>query len=226
MTRFQPIALAIIGALLSGCGESRSSLQDTLSPIADSLRGGDEPSRFEATREQLAAAGITQPLVRVVSRAPVEQSAGYIFSGAANGVVFYTANDGSSVLLAEGGVLRGTVGFLADLDTADTRQTAQALAAGGGRYTRVLRHRRGEGRLFETRVTCTLTREGTERIVVLGRAHVTLRHLEACTSEGLDAAGRQMSFRNVFWMEGGRVRASEQWVDFDTGLLRIEQVLP
>ncbi|MEM1233824.1 MAG: YjbF family lipoprotein [Pseudomonadota bacterium] len=220
------IAGAIALAMLTGCGESQERLRETISPFADRLQGNNEPSRFEATRQQLADAGISQPLLRVVARAPVEQSAGYLAAGTANGVLFYTANDGSSVLLADTGVLRGTVGFLADLEAAETRQTARALAAGEGRYTRVLRHRRGEGSLFETRVACTLTRIGQERIVILGRAHDTTRHVEACASDGLDPAGRQVSFSNMYWIEDGRVRASEQWVDFETGVLRIEQVLP
>lgn len=226
MMRATSILFALALAALSGCGDGRDGLQQAFKPLADRLQGPAEPSRFEATRQQLADAGISQPLVRIVARAPVEQSAGYIFSGTANGVVFYTANDGSSVLLADAGILRGTTGFLADLEAAETRQTALALAAGGGTYTRIFRHRRGEGSLFETLVTCTLTREVGESIVILGRAHETIRHVEACTGDAPDAAGRKVLFRNVYWVEDGLVRASEQWVDFEIGFLRIEQVLP
>jgi len=208
-------------AALTACG----AVGNVGSLTRDVLGIQGPPSVFNASRAQLAAAGITEPLIRVVLREPRVQSAGYRRIGASNGVTFYRANDGSEVLLA-GGLLRAATGFQQDLNGADTATIRRALAAGSGGYIRTLRHRSGEGQLFETTVACTLSSAGRETIVILGRSHDTTVFRESCTARSIDPIGRRPAFENTYWLEGGTVRASEQWVSFATGMMRIEQVLP
>ncbi|MEM9349223.1 MAG: YjbF family lipoprotein [Pseudomonadota bacterium] len=217
--------LAMTPVLLAACSPSNSTPPEALQPVLQRIGLYSPPSRFEPTRAQIAATGLTGPLLRVVVREPIEQSAGYLSQGSANGVDFFTATDGSNVLLADG-ILRGTVRFLGDLETAETAQTAQAIASGGAKYFRVVRHRRGEGKLFETRLNCELVFAGREQIIILERTHLTSRYEEACQAESVDPAGRFVNFTNVYWVENTLVRASEQWVSPSTGQLRLELVLP
>lgn len=219
------VAFVVLAVVLASCGSSGTAPPQAIQPLTQRLGLYSPPSRFEATRAQIAATGVTGPLLRVVVREPRMQSAGYIATGTANGVNFFTANDGSNVVLANG-LLRSTVRFLGDMEGADTAPIARAIAVGGGRYSRVVRHRRGEGNVFETRLTCELARARREQIVILERRHAVQRYEETCRTRGEDPAGRIIGFRNVYWLENGVIRASEQWVSPDTGQIRIELVLP
>lgn len=219
------MALSIMVLSLAACSSGGTAPPEALQPLAQRLGVYAPPSRFEATRAQIAAAGLTGPLLRVVVRKPLEQSAGYVEIGSANGVDFYTANDGSNVLVSNG-LLRGTVSFPGDLDAADTAPIERALAAGGGSYFRVVRHRRGEGDLFESRLACRLVAAGREQIVILERIHAVLRYEEDCETDGFDPAGRRIEFKNLYWLEDGVIRASEQWVSFESEQIRVELVLP
>ena len=140
--RVRWIGLILASALLASCGTQEGP--GTASLIFDRLQGPPEPSRFAPSRAELTAAGVTQPLLRIVSQVPVTQSAGYILRGQANGAQFYGANDGSE-LLVRGGLIQSTIGFVGDLESTETSVAARAIAAGQGSYTRLLRHRRGEG---------------------------------------------------------------------------------
>lgn len=183
-----------------------------------------EPSQFTASRADLAAAGVTGPLLKVVRRTPEPASAGYPAVGAANGTVFYRGNDGSEVQLSAG-LLMATVAFGTDLHGADVAPVARALLAGGGTYTRALRHMGAGGHLVKTTFSCTLTPRATETITILGRAHATTRFEESCQATP-DVVGRVAAFTNRYWLGADGVRAGEHWVSPDVGMLRIEQVLP
>ncbi|MCH2076133.1 MAG: YjbF family lipoprotein [Rhodobacteraceae bacterium] len=217
------IGLILASVMLASCGTQEGP--GTAGLIFERLKGAPEPSRFSPSRAELAAAGVNQPLLRVVTQVPVTQSAGYILRGQANGAQFYGANDGSE-LQVRAGLIQSTVGFVGDLDGTNITAPARAIATGQGRYSRVLRHRRSEGKLFETQINCTVTRVGAEQVVILGRSHNTTRVAESCRAANEDPAGRTLAFENTFWLENGAVRASEQWVSYETGTLRLEQVLP
>ncbi|MEL6914375.1 MAG: YjbF family lipoprotein [Pseudomonadota bacterium] len=222
-----PRALAALGLCLavSGCADGLTDPPEALKPLAERLGLYTEPSRFEASRAEIAATGIDAPLLRVVAREPVAQSAGYLLAQTTGGLDTYTANDGS-LLFLRSGLLQGTIGFRQDLDGASVAPVAAALDGGAARYDRLLRHRAGDGPLYERMVACTLTPEGAEQIVILGRRHATTRHVERCVAPAIDPAGRRLAFENLYWTEAGRLRASEQWVSEGVGRLRIEQVLP
>lgn len=215
-------ALAGLCLALSACGDSalRGGLDQVLAIGADT-----PPSQFTASRAELAAAGITGPLIKVVRRTPEPASAGYLAAGAANGTVFYQAADGSEVQLSAG-LLMATVSFGGDLHGADVAPVARALIGGGGRYSRTLRHVRVANKVVETAFDCTLVPAAAETITVQGRAHATTRFTETCTAGAADPLGRRPGFTNQYWLDASGVRAGEHWVGPEVGMLRIEQVLP
>lgn len=220
MVRMAGLALACLG--LAACGDT--PLGRTLGAAQGVLSPTPPPSQFTASRQELIAAGITGPLVKVVQENPAPASAGYLATGASGGTVFYRANDGSEVQMAAGLLVR-TVSFQHDLLGADVAPIAAALVAGGGQYTRALRHIRAANHVVTTTYSCTLTPTAQEAITVQGQSYDTVRFTETCTAAA-DALGRVATFTNRYWLDSSGVRAGDHWVSPEVGSLRIEQVFP
>ncbi|MEM6934750.1 MAG: YjbF family lipoprotein [Pseudomonadota bacterium] len=212
------IALSLVAAGLAGCASLPGA----------TLLGGlgifGEPSEFTATRAQIAAAGITTPLIKVEIFSPRPESAGFLLATTANGIDIYRDQGGSELFL-DRGVLRSSVGQRIDLLGADTSPVHRAFEGGSPRYTRVLRHRSVDGPVISTRFFCAFRRDGAENVTILGLTTVATRYSENCQTAEPDTLGNVQNFENRYWLDSvGRVTASEQWLNQERGTLRIEQV--
>jgi len=116
------------------------------------------------------------------------------------------------------GVLVATRGLGVDLMSADNSGLRQALAQGGGNYSKVLYSLDGEDQTVPVSLNCTLTAQSSETVVVVERAYETTRLGESCT-------GSEATFGNTYWRgHDGTLWASEQWVSGAIGMMRIEKI--
>lgn len=213
------------GAGSSGVGSTGST---GVSEILSQFGLVPQLSAFTATRAEIAAAGITVPLLKVVARQPRLESAGYLLAGAPDGIEIYRDLGGGELYLDQG-VLRASVGQRIDLLGAETAPVLAALAAARSgetpRYSRLLRHRAIEGPVIRTRVFCEMRRAGAENVTILGLTTPATRFDESCRASEADALGRVIAFENRYWRDAsGAMVASEQWLNGERGALRIEQV--
>lgn len=213
------------GAGSSGAGGTASA---GVSGILSQLGLVPQLSQFTATRAEIAAAGITVPLLKVVARQPRLESAGYLLAGAPDGIEIYRDLGGGELYLDQG-VLRASVGQRIDLLGAETAPVLAAFAAARTgetpRYSRLLRHRTIEGPMIRTRVFCEMRRAGAESVTILGLTTPATRFDESCRASEADALGRVIAFENRYWRDAaGAMVASEQWLNGERGALRIEQV--
>ncbi|MEO0664101.1 MAG: YjbF family lipoprotein [Pseudomonadota bacterium] len=216
------------GAGSSGAGGTSGTSGAGVSGILSQFGLVPQLSAFTATRAEIAAAGITVPLLKVVARQPRLESAGYLLAGAPDGIEIYRDLGGGELYLDQG-VLRASVGQRIDLLGAETAHVLAALAAARSgetpRYSRLLRHRAIEGPVIRTRVFCEMRRAGAESVTILGLTTPATRFDESCRASEADALGRVIAFENRYWRDAsGAMVASEQWLNGERGALRIEQV--
>lgn len=187
-----------------------------------------EPEPFTVTREQLAAAGVTQPFL--VARLESGLTAGLFPAASNRGYITWETQDGIA-LIGRGDVLAGTRGLGGDLLSAETEDVVQALAAGrSDRYRRVLRRLDGEGLILVQDYACDLVLGPSETVVVLGRAHGTRRSTETCRPVAepdpeTPAAYRAEPFVNTYNVGDGTIWRSRQWVGPAVGHLVLERVI-
>ncbi|MGR3433959.1 MAG: YjbF family lipoprotein [Shimia sp.] len=215
------------GAALAQGDPDNGAMRRAAQAFVQSLRR-EPPPQFTATRAQLAAQGLTGPLLKgAFGVAPGNRSAGFLGAGRVGALRVWRATDTATLYTTDDGVLRATVGLGFDLYTAETDAVAAALAAGGGRYARTLRHLDAEHVLRPMPVTCTMTRRGAETVTVLGRAHATMRLEETCTTrEAIPQTGAPLRFVNVYNRDprDGLLWRSSQWVSLELGHIALERI--
>lgn len=217
------IAAAALLLALAACGNTPTGTdpQQLLGRLIERTADDDGAAQVrtaaDLTRADIAA--ITLPLMRVA----IPEIGGVATASLAavnQGVETWQSPDGSAVLL-DGPVLFGTRGIGWDLMTAETAQPRRLLQTGaGGSYTRVLRHYDGENQLIPVAYACVLQQQGAETITVLERRHATRRAVERCTAP--DGTG----FENVYWVGGGVLWKSRQWISPRLGMLVTERLVP
>lgn len=120
-------------------------------------------------------------------------------------------------LSVQNGVLVATRGFGSDLMQADVAGVLAALRAGGGRYSKTLSQLDGLDQMRDTVLACTLTARGSDRITILGQDFATRLFAESCTAGGINLASQ-------YWMQGGQMVKSQQWVVPESRPLTIELI--
>lgn len=218
------VALAA-AALLSGCG---SFAED---PLLQAARGviGDLGNRGTGAaapnpRDVLTRDIINQAALPLILVENTEQDtlATMVRNGINRSNETWRADDGATVTLSREGVLRATRGVGADLFSADISGTRAALA--GGRNSEVRRlyvHVDGDLQELRTTFSCTISRGGTEQVVIFEQARTLTRVTETCRPEQADGT----AFQNRFWVDGaGFAWLSEQWAGPQTGHFRIERL--
>ncbi|MEM8591935.1 MAG: hypothetical protein AAGF13_05355, partial [Pseudomonadota bacterium] len=118
--------------------ENRGEVFQAARGIFSGFFNRGEAAGFNATREQLAEAGITGPLMLgVLQGKRGELSAGYLKAGNLRELDVWRALDSATFMTDPSGVLRATVGLGIDLYGAETDQVAAALnGTGPSSYSR------------------------------------------------------------------------------------------
>ncbi len=221
--------LALLGALaLPACSGGTGppggdgALASALS-LARGLRTEAPPARGPFTRAELAGAGLSGPVLL----ARVERTgarAALVPEAANGGAVTWRAGDAVTVS-TRGGLLVATRGLRFDLMSADDGLFRETLAAGGGRYVRVIRDLTAEGVLRRIDLTCTLMRGGAGTAQVAGRGYAVTRWSEACSGPVGPAYPEAPGGRieNVYEIDSaGTIRSSRQWAAPHLGYLTLE----
>jgi len=116
----------------------------------------------------------------------------------------YQSADGISLALRRG-ILISSRGFGHDLMAADVGGLLQALAGGAAQYTRQMTYLDGEDRLEDHVLSCVLHAKGPQKISIYGKVSNTRYFVEHCTTQTAE-------IENQYWVSGGRIIKSSQWV--------------
>ena len=221
------IVLAVAALLVPGCSsrwdDGVPDLRLVSERVTSLLRRTPESEPFTATRASLSAAGLRGPLL-ILTNERTDARAGFLPEAANRGAVTWRSGDDVTVR-TRGGVLAATRGLNFDLIAADDALFRRTLAAGGGRYVRVIRDLTADGALRRIDLACTLTLEGTGTAVVLQRGYAVTRWTERCTGpEGPaypEAPGGRIE--NFYEIDStGTIRRSRQWGAPHLGYLVLE----
>ncbi|WP_160144547.1 YjbF family lipoprotein [Pseudogemmobacter humi] len=190
-------------ALLAGCG-----FLEKLTPRA----GGQLAPIGQVSRAEIAKSGQPVMRLRVPSRGidtflTIRDRRGDVVNWfSADGMLFTFRND----------VLIETRGLGADLMSSAAPGAGQ-IAAGAG-------HRRAyffvddDDQTGRRDYLCRITTDGGEQLEIFGRGHNTRKVSETCERE----IGR---ITNHYWLEGGKIRKSREWVSPGIGQIEFERVI-
>lgn len=179
-------------------------------------RGGDGASPASMTAADIAT--LDGPAVRVLVNATGQS---LIMRGVARNdrrVTYETPDGGRSVVLMDG-ILVATRGFGADLMGTRVGALPAILARGGASptaYTRSYETLSGSDAIRVFEVPCAAVREGRETVEVGGRTVDAVKITEGCQ------AGGGSTLLNYYWLSGGRVVKSSQFVADGLGFIEIE----
>jgi hypothetical protein len=117
------------------------------------------------------------------------------------------------------GILTATRGLNQDLMSSDVSQTLSLVKARkSGSAIRVQRYLNGEDRIYDVRVSCTITRGGTTQVQIGEINRSATEMTERCDSP-------ERSFTNIYRVDGsGRVLQSVQWLNDFYGTTVIQQL--
>lgn len=221
--RLFPVLGAVLFLAGCGVGGGGGDYAAVLSGLRPGAGGGAEgDGGFTATRDSLAAAGFSDPLL--VGRLESRGVRSGLFLAARNGpVTFWRAADGAT-MAERGGVMSATRGLGPDLWGAETDEVAAAIASDrGAGYMRAYRHLDGLDQVVVTRFRCRMTRSGEETVEVFGQRYATVRFDEVCQPADGDGA----SLENTYWRDaaGPTMRRSRQWIGPDIGYFFLERML-
>lgn len=197
-------------ALLAGCsalkGTGAGAVLAMLTPKGATSAARDMP------RAELQKAGI--PLMLLTS-----EVFGYEdFVGprdSRGGVVNWGSADGLLVTLRDG-VLTETRGLGGDLMSSAMPGAGQI--AGGGSYRRTYFFVGPEDRSDRIDLTCTPQTAGSETLSIFGLAYQTRHVVETCTGD----AG---VIKNEYWLQGGTIRKSREWVSPTLQYIELTRVI-
>lgn len=217
------LAVLALAACSGGTEGGSDGARPILATVSASLRPAEPPPPFDPTRAQLAAAGVSGPIL-IAEVARTGARAGLLPEAANRGAITWRAQDGITVS-TRGGLLVATRGLRFDLIAADDTLFRRTLAAGGGRYVRPIRDLTAEGVLRRIDLACTLVRGPAGTAAILGRAYPVTRWTETCTGpEGPaypEAPGGRIENRYDIGADG-TIRRSRQWAAPHLGYLELE----
>jgi len=121
-------------------------------------------------------------------------------------------------LSTRSGLLTSTRALGADLMSADVMESeALVLADRAGLAVRIHRYLDGQNGIEIDSYVCEITPFGRQDLTLDGRTVQTRVLTEACTNPDND-------FENSYWVSGGRVVQSRQWVGPDVGAIAMREV--
>lgn len=218
-------ALAVI-VLLAGCGSEKQGPNPVVSAIGgmaksgmEKVKGGkaaEKPAGKSVTpaerRAKLEAAG--KPLLRVNSEV-LDQTSLMTIADTKGDVITWKTQDGAT-FSQRNGVLIQTRGLGADLMSADAPSVGQLRS--GASYQRIYYFLGDDDQGTRRTYTCTASVVGQESITIMARNHATTHVTEVCE--------RPLgSLSNDYWIEGGSIRKSRQWVSGGIGYIDFERVI-
>jgi hypothetical protein len=195
-------ALAAL-VLVTGCAKLEKLMPKAggqLAPIGNVSRADIEKSREPVMKLRVPSRGIETFLTVRDTRGDVVNW----FS--ADGMLFSFRN----------GVLIETRGLGADL--------MSSAAPGGGQIASGSGHRRSyffmdaDDQTGRRDYNCSVATDGNEVVTIYGHVHNTRKLSEICEREG----GR---ITNHYWLEGGKIRKSREWVSPGIGQIEFERVV-
>jgi Group 4 capsule polysaccharide lipoprotein gfcB, YjbF len=218
-------ALAVT-AVLAGCGSEKSGPNPIVSAIGTMAKQsvakvkakkvGDkpaakavDPAELRATLEQSG-----KPVLRASSSA-LGLTSFLAISDAKADVLTWTSPDGAT-FSQRNGVLIQTRGLGADLMSAQVPSVGQLLA--GGTYQRIYYFLGGDDQGTRRTYDCTSSVIGQESIEILARTYTVTHVNEVCQRP----SGK---LGNDYWIEGGAIRKSRQWVSGAIGYLEFERLI-
>lgn len=197
------IAALACFAVLTGCG-----MLQKLTPRA----GGELAPIGRVSRADIEKSG--QPVMRL--KVPSRGIDTFLTIRDRRGdVVNWFSADGM-LFTFRGDVLIETRGLGADLMSSAAPGAGQI--AGGGPYRRAYFFVDDDDQTGRRDYTCRTGTEGSEQLVIYGRAHATRKVSETCERE----VGR---ITNHYWLEGGKIRKSREWISPGIGQIEFERVV-
>ncbi|TPE49118.1 YjbF family lipoprotein [Amaricoccus solimangrovi] len=162
--------------------------------------------------ERLIAAGAPRLRITLLDQGP---SVLMVETGARDGVTRWRTIDNAQIYLRDGLII-GTRGLSFDLMTADTAEAAAAIHGGyPARITRIHSYLDGQDRMRIRSYVCDVTPAGQESIRLLDGPEVPTQRIdEACR-------GPEDDFTNVYWLRGGRVAQSVQFISEGVGRAQV-----
>ena len=121
--------------------------------------------------------------------------------------------------LTEHGLVVRTIGLGFDLENADQAPTVAVLKSRQPQrgYVKTYRKINGLGRIEAQEFICDFSRSGVETLILAQRSYTTRIFTESCKSE-------MEMFDNRYWLQGNVLRASEQWISTEIGIIRLERL--
>lgn len=202
-------------AMLAGCsndGSGLGTLRASLASLGASRAAPVDPSSV-VTPEFLAQQ--TEPLIYAELPDRGAQS-GLTLVRRSGDVALWAAADGISVAL-ERGVLTATRGLGGDLMSAELSEVQSAIRGQRSRAVRVMRYLDGEDQEVLRSFICDYARRSEPADTLAGR-FPAIRVDEDC-------AGLDTQFVNTYWINGGIMRKSRQWVGPFVGFLTMERLV-
>lgn len=205
-------ALCTLACLvLAGCGSERADEGQFARQLGNALKGAsplggkaEVPDVPPALTPALLAQ-IESP-VMVVRIEPPVQVAG-LLPVARNGDTLTWATEDRGVTLSfTGGVLSATRGLGDDLMSVDSQELRTLLTEGrGGRAVRVHRYLDGEHQVVTEALQCEIRDAGPDEAVLPFETRPARLFVERC-------ANLRRQIENRYWLDGGLVIQSKQWV--------------
>lgn len=194
----------VLGACGTGGGLGKALLLTARAAKAPAIAIDDIP------RAEIEALGV--PTMRVT--VPARGIDLLMFERDRRGnVVTYAASDGSTFTFRDG-VLIETRGIGADL------MSAAAPSIGGltgGSHARSWFFMGPDDQILRHDATCQPSDGGARSLTIQGKAHATRRVDETCS-------GVNGRITNSYWLQGGVVRASRQWVSASAGYAEFQRI--
>lgn len=226
MTSGKLAAVLAVLVLLAGCGSEKQGPNPVVAAIGgmaksgmEKVKGrkaGEKPAGKTVTlaerRAKLEAAG--KPLLRVNSEV-LDQTSLMTIADAKGDVITWKTQDGAT-FSQRGGVLIQTRGLAADLMSADAPSVGQLRS--GASYQRIYYFLGADDQGTRRTYDCTASVVGSETIEIMARSHATTHVTELCERP----LGK---LTNEYWIEGGSIRKSRQWVSGSIGYIDFERVI-
>ncbi len=202
--------LAVCALALAGC----SALKGTgAGAVLAMLKGkGDQPSATAIPRSELEKAGI--PLILV--RNETFGTEAFIGPRDSRGTLVNWATADGILLTLRDGVLIETRGFGGDLMSSAMPGIGQVLA--GGSHRRSYFYTGPDDKIFRLDVTCSTQVAGSETLAIYGLAYPTRHLVETCRGDGAE-------LQNEYWMQGGLIRQSREWISPTLGYVELTRVI-
>jgi len=207
-------ALPVLALLVAGC--------DRVAGLSQ-LAGSETPAMARAEAQPVVAADFA---ARAQAGAPL-MLANVLERNALTTFVLVSERGGDRIwrtqdnvtLSTRGGLMTGTRALAGDLMSADIAESrALVLAGRPGLAVRIHRYLDGQNGIEIDSYVCEISPRGTEDLAFDGvqfRANVIA---ETCTNPGND-------FENFYWVSGGVVVQSLQWVSPETGTISMRGVI-